>query len=127
MEAKVKKPHGRPSKYDQKFDEMLITHMTEGLSFEAFAGIIEVNVDTLHEWVKVHKSFSDAKKIAFAKCRVFWEKMGISGAWNDAKGPCLNTGVWIFNMKNRFKWSDRMEVSGTGDGEEKPIVLSYKL
>ena len=122
MEANKKKPTGRPTKYDQKYDEMLIEHMAQGYSFESFAGIIEVNQDTLHEWKKFHPTFTEAKKIAFAKCQVFWEKMGITGAWSDPKGLNLNTGVWVFNMKNRFKWSDRLEVAGD---DVKPIKLAY--
>lgn len=118
---------GRPTKYENRFDEMLIEHMSQGFSFESFAGIIEVNQDTLHEWAKVNPKFSEAKKIAFAKCQVFWEKIGITGLWSEYQGASLNTGVWVFNMKNRFKWSDRMEVSGADDAETKPIVLAYKV
>ena len=69
---------GRPTKYKPEYDEMLIKHMTNGYSFESFAGIIEVNQDTLHECAKVQISFSEAKKIAFAKCQYFWEKVGIA-------------------------------------------------
>lgn len=127
MEAKTKRSHGRPTKYDEKYNEMLIEHMAQGFSFESFAGVIEVNQDTLHEWKKVHPSFSEAKKIAFGKCQVFWEKIGIDGCWNTPDGPNLNTGVWVFNMKNRFRWTDKVEVNGSKEEEVKPIVLAYKI
>lgn len=109
---------GRPSKYKPEFCEMLIEHMGQGYSFESFAGIIEVNQDTLHEWTKTHDCFSEAKKIAFAKCQNFWESLGIKhiinksdsefcGDSGSSKSRSLNAAVWVFNMKNRFKWKDR--------------------
>jgi len=111
-------PRGRPSKYKPEFCELLIEHMSKGLSFESFSAIAEVNQDTLHEWVKVHEEFSESKKMAFANCQLFWEKLGVenilnvsesSGRGDDAyhKSSTLNASIWIFNMKNRFKWRDK--------------------
>ena len=97
----------RPSKYKPKYCEDLIAHMKQGLSFESFAAVIKVNQDTLHEWARRHKEFSEAKKIAFEENRLVWEKMGIAGMMG--RTPGFNATVWIFNMKNRFKWVDRTE------------------
>ena len=118
---------GRPTSYKQEYCEDVVNHMSRGLSFESFAGKIRVNVDTLYEWAKVHSEFSEAKKLGFACCRLFWEELSINGIWNDPDGRNINTGMFVFNMKNRFKWTDRVEVSGTEDGEEKPLVLSYNI
>ena len=115
---------GRPSKYDPDFCEDLIEHMSQGYSFESFAGLKKVNQDTIHEWAKVHPAFSEAKKIAFEQSRIFWERMSIEGLWNT-KDKSMNTGMFCINMKNRFKWTDRVEVQGSGD-EDKPLILSYK-
>jgi len=87
---------------------MLIKHMgEEGLSYETFAAVIEVNKDTLYEWEAVHPEFSEAKKLAFEKNRAFWEKIGTAGM--VGKIPGFNATVWIFNMKNRHGWRDRIE------------------
>lgn len=118
---------GRPTKYKPEFCSELIEFMAQGYSFEAFAGKIKVNQDTLHEWCKVHKEFSEAKKLGFAECRLFWEGISIKGVWNTTEGPNINVGMFVFNMKNRFKWTDRVEVSGSEDAETKPIVLKYSL
>ncbi len=110
---------GRPSKYKPEYCEQLIEHMEQGYSFDSFAGIVEVNIDTLYEWTKVHEEFSEAKKVAFSKCQVFWEKIGIDNILNKSetesfgknefttKSTSLNASAWIFNMKNRFKWKDK--------------------
>jgi hypothetical protein len=117
-------PAGRPSKYDEKFCQMLIDHMAKGLSYETFGPSINVAQSTVELWEK-HPEFSGAKKEAFGKCRLFWESIGIEGIWNEKDGRVLNTGNYVFQMKNRFKWTDRVEVQGSGD-ESKPLVLAYK-
>jgi hypothetical protein len=89
---------------------MLIEHMAIGMSFESFAGIIGVCEDTIYEWAKVHKDFSEAKRHAFARNRVFWEQAGISGLYMGGKENPFNSTVWVFNMKNRFGWRDTKEV-----------------
>lgn len=108
---------GRPSKYREEFCDLLISHMARGLSFESFAAVIKVNQDTLHEWVKVHPNFSEAKKVAFSENLLFWEQQGIDGLYSTVdydeetgkplRSKTLNSPIWIFNMKNRHKWRDR--------------------
>lgn len=110
---------GRPTKYKQEYDAMLIEHMASGLSFESFAGLIGVCEDTIYEWAKVHASFSEAKRIGFAQNRLWWEQMGNAHiVHTDSKfesSPKLNSTVYIFNMKNRFpkQWRDRTEVKSS--------------
>lgn len=109
---------GRPTKYLKEYCQLLIEHMNTGYSYESFAGIIEVNRDTLYAWEKEFPQFSDAKKIAIEKGLMFWEKIGIdhiinssessgSGEGASSSSKSLNASAWIFNMKNRFKWRDK--------------------
>jgi len=99
---------GRPTKYHRDYCEMLKTHMgKEGLSYEAFAGVIGVSVETLYAWERSYPKFSEAKREAFALNRVFWERIGAAGM--AGKIPGFNATVWIFNMKNRHGWRDRIE------------------
>ena len=120
---------GRPTTYEDRFCDLLIDHMTKGYSFESFAAITNTCKDTLYEWVKVHPEFSDAKKRATDKSRLFWEKVGIENIVNietmekDESGSftavkkSLNSAAWIFNMKNRFKddWKDKHETELSGN------------
>ena len=107
---------GRPSKYDPKYCEMLIEHMSKGYSFESFGAVIGSNRDTLYEWAKRHSEFSDAKKHANDRCLEFWEKQGIEGLYSYEDGPKLNSSVWIFNMKHRHRWRDRHEEEEKKEG-----------
>jgi transposase len=102
---------GRPTLYRPEYCNRLIDHMSQGLSFITFAATIDVNTDTLYEWERNFHAFSEAKKAAFNKCQLFWENIGIEGIWNEPNGKTLNTGNYVFQMKNRFKWNDRVEVN----------------
>jgi len=115
----------RPSKYDEKYCEMLIEHMAEGYSFESFGGIIEVNEDTLYEWVKVHPKFSDSKSIGTQKLVVWWENIGRQGMINEI--PFFNDRIWRLNMINRFrsKWSDGTK-NENNDKVKTEIVVRYE-
>ena len=111
---------GRPSKYKAKYCEMVITHMAAGFSFHSFSGIIEVNIDTLYEWAKVHPEFSDAKSLAYQKSRLFWENIGIQASLGKIN---TNSTIWIFNMKNRFRWRDKQPDEDDKAKAFEPIVI----
>lgn len=106
VKAITKSEFGRPTKYQKKFCKMLIEHMAKGLSYESFAGYLGVNRSTIYEWEK-HEDFSDAKNLGIEASRYFWENAGINGLWVP-EGVKFNSAVWIFNMKNRLKWTDRV-------------------
>lgn len=122
-------PVGRPSLYDPKYCEMLITHMAEGLSFESFAGILGHSKQTLYTWTEEHREFLDAKKQGEAKSLLWWESEGRKGLWEETtkeegengfmitKTRKLNTVNWLFNMKNRHSWRSEKEITVT-TGEE---------
>jgi hypothetical protein len=108
-QAENKKPIGRPTKYKPEYCQMLIDHMASGLSYECFGAVIDVARSTIYEWEKIPE-FSDAKKTAFDKNRMFWEKAGLNGMFMGGKDNPFNATVWVFNMKNRFNWRDKSDV-----------------
>lgn len=99
------KKRGRPSKFKEEYCDMLIEHMKKGMSFESFAAVINVNRDTLFEWRRVEPNFSDAYKKALEVSLYTWEQLGHAGMMGKVAG--FNPTLWIFNMKNRFKWRDK--------------------
>jgi len=114
---------GQPTKYRPEYCEALIAHMKTGLSYTTFCNHCNCCVDTLYEWEKQHPEFSEAKKRAFAAGQEFWELAGINGIFAEDKGPKLNASAWIFNMKNRFKWTDRQDVTTDGDKIENNLKV----
>lgn len=96
-------PPGQPTKYRPEYCERLVAHMSNGYSYEAFAGIIGVCDDTLREWEKVWPEFSAAKKRGVALSRVWWEKVFAGHAAGKIKNGAAAT---IFAMKCKFQWRE---------------------
>jgi hypothetical protein len=98
---------GRPTKYKEEYCELLVNHMAEGFTFDSFAGLISVNIDTLYEWCKQHVNFSEAKKQGRARQLLSDEKM----LKDITSGKLRNGNVTghIFKMKNCHRWVDRFE------------------
>lgn len=78
---------GQPTKYRIEFCEDLITHFSEGGSYQAFPAYLgdkygrkfTVHRDTLYQWEKDNPQFSDTKDLALSYARRFFEKMAVRG------------------------------------------------
>ena len=103
-----KRGPGQPTKYRKEHCKVLLEKMSEGYSYEAIAGFIGVCRDTLYQWEK-HPEWLAAKKEGFARSQTFWERVGLEGMFSGGKDQPFQPSMWIFNMKNRFKWTDRVE------------------
>jgi len=104
-----KRGPGNPTKYKKDHCKVLVEKMSEGFSYEAIAGFIGVCRDTLYEWEKHHPEWVEAKKLGFSRSQTFWERIGLEGIYMGGKDAPFQPSMWIFNMKNRFKWTDRVE------------------
>ena len=125
----------RPTKYLPKYCELLEEHLSKGYSVESFGGVIGVCKDTIYRWVKQYPEFSDAKRVGESKSRMFWEKLGIDhilsvtqserkkDGTTMSRSKALNSAVWVFNMKNRFKWKDRVEQE-VSDNSNRNLVIN---
>lgn len=102
---------GRPTKYKEEYCQALIDHMGEGYSYDSFAAVVRVHLDTLYQWEKDYPVFSEAKKTARVMQLLANEKM----MRDIAKGKIRNANATaaIFIMKNCHKWKDRHEVEFT--------------
>lgn len=113
---------GRPSEYKPEYCKKLIAHMSEGLSYESFAGLIGTKKQTLYNWEEKHPEFLDAKEQGVDACRLYWEKVGrdnvISTSDSEYQGGSssrsLNAAVYRLNMQNRFGWKEKQGVELTG-------------
>lgn len=92
-------------------------HCEEGLSDEAF----EIDPDTLKSYIIKYPDDLASIKESRVLRRHFWEKMGNAGALGRI--PNFNSTAWIFNMKNRFGWRDKTEITGK-DGEDLTVNVN---
>lgn len=108
--------------YKKEYCQMLIAHMAEGLSFESFAGVIKKTRQCLYEWRERYPEFKEAFELGYCEALLFTEKMSRSAMVGKIDG--FNSTVWIFWMKNRFGWVDR--VDHKVEANEK-VTINYKL
>jgi hypothetical protein len=101
--------------------------MAEGYSYTACAGLFGVWFQTLYDWEKRYPEWVKAKAIGTAKAQLFWEKLCLDNMLTEFRGPTFNTTAWIFNMKNRFQWRDRVEVEEKNDGQTQVQRLIINL
>lgn len=98
--------------------EKYCEHLSQGFSKESFPF---AGRGTMADYIsRFPEDFPDEEiQLALACSQYEWEKMGML----MAKGEVQNASAasWIFNMKNRFGWSDKKQISGPGDG---PIPLA---
>ena len=58
----------------------------------------------------------DSIKVGRAKSVLFWEKIGMLGMMG--KIPNFSASTWIFQMKNRWGWSEKLSVDLEGENDE---------
>ena len=101
--AHQRNPGGRPTLYRPEYcDQVVEAAATEGLSLEAFAGMIGVCSSTVYDWIKAHRDFSEACACAKSARILWWErKLGRS-----TKGA--STTAAVFALKNHAPqtWRD---------------------
>jgi hypothetical protein len=89
--------------------------MQEGASLTSFAAEIGVARSSINEWMEHNPEFSEAVKIAKAKCAAWWEARGRALA-QAGGGPGAATAV-IFGLKNMAPedWRDKVETHHSGE------------
>ncbi len=97
---------GRPTKYKPEYCEKVIELLKQGYSLCEIALELDIAVDTLHEWRKRYKEFSDAINTGRGFSEGWWTS---NGRLNLHNKETFNTTLWYMNMKNRFGWRDKSE------------------
>lgn len=77
-----------------------------------------ISDDLWYRWIEEDAEFSRTAKQAKLLCHAKWEKIGRRMAFGEMEG---NPTTWIFNMKNRFNWRDKVDTEGTMRVELKDV------
>lgn len=115
---------GRPSKYDPIYCEQLIEHLSGGASIASFAASIGVARSTVHQWAEDYPEFSDALKVAKARCAAWWEAR-LRAIAIEGGAPGAATAV-IFGLKNMASddWREKQEIDHkSSDGSMTPVRI----
>lgn len=105
---------GRPTKFKDEYCEMLVNHMSQGLSSSSFAGVIGVSIERISDWKERISAFREAFKRGEGLRILYWEKKLPGTSGKDAVPV-------IFALKNidPEHWKDRHETAlnvGVADG-----------
>lgn len=111
---------GRPPLYKPEYCQLLIEHMSSGLSFESFAGVVRACRATIYGWCDTYPDFLDAKKQGFALMHLHDEKLYIDGM--RGKNKNVNTTLMLFKMKNCHNWTERTEQVLTTQDDKKLVI-----
>jgi hypothetical protein len=94
--------------------EAVVELMREGASLREVCAGLDINPHTRIEWEAKHPEFSHAIKSGIELSAAWWEKEGRTSLRDKEFSPTL----WYMNMRNRFGWADKQEISGPGGGPQ---------
>jgi hypothetical protein len=99
---------GRPTKYTEDMPERAYKVLSKGEGMASVAVELGVSKETVYQWASEKEEFSAAIKKGRAASEKVWEEIGRQQALGNSNG---STAAWIFMMKNKFKWTNREEVT----------------
>lgn len=112
---------GRPkvklSDLPDNWEEDMLALYSEGASdIEIKATVLNCMSDDLwYRLIAEEPKFSGAVKRGKQLSQSWWERSGRV----SLKDKEFNPTLWYMNMKNRFKWSDKQEITGADGGSIK--------
>ncbi len=95
MKSKTKSEY-----YKSEFCEMLIQHMSQGLSYESFGAVVKCGRTTLYDWERKHPEWVKAKQEGTSVALKFWESLLAAKAFGSKKE--IDITAVIFCLKTRF-------------------------
>lgn len=119
---------GRPKdqveeRLPEGWQERLYELAEQGASDVELRNELGISHSLWYRWLEEDETFSQTIKRCHAMCHSWWESTGRKMAAGIQDG---NATVWIFNMKNRFKWVDKVETAITGaDGG--PVDVNHTI
>lgn len=109
MARKKSKTIGRPTEYDSSICADIPDFFEHGASKAELAKKLGISRQCMNEWEHKHPEFGDAVKRGVENSEAWWINQGrIALRERD-----FNHVLWYMNMKNRFGWADKQEITGS--------------
>lgn len=106
FQESIKKTVSKPKEYfeyNSDYCDSLVSLMSAGFSFEAFAGAIKVTVEILKIWESNFPEFALAKKQGQARLLAHDEKL-LNLLITGDHGKSASSEALLFKMKNIHGW-----------------------
>jgi len=115
-ETTEKRPVGRPTLYDPKYCEEVITLGRIGKSVEQIASILNVSLRTMYLWRDTYEEFMHALDDAKTYEQAWWEEQAAAYMVENKESDRLNPTLWSRSMAARFpkkyRESTKTEITG---------------
>jgi transposase len=115
-ETTEKRPVGRPTLYDPKYCEEVVTLGRIGKSVEQIASILNVSLRTMYLWRDTHEEFMHALDDAKTYEQAWWEEQASAYMVENKESDRLNATLWSRSMAARFpkkyRESTKTEITG---------------
>jgi hypothetical protein len=92
-------------KYQDHYPDILAKMFSNGESVAEVCVALGISRRAFYDWVKKYPDFEEAYEMGRLHSEAWWTKLGRAGASGQVN---INSTAWIFNMKNRFSWSDKI-------------------
>lgn len=76
--------------------------------------------DLWDRWIKEEEQFSETIKMGRVLSQSWWTKEGRT----NLKDREFSYTGWYMNMKNRFKWTDRIDETSKGEKKEATTIIN---
>jgi transposase-like protein len=105
---------GRPTLFKEEYCERAIELLKEGASVEELCLEFNISNSTIYLWMDQHPCFMDSLKKGREFSKAWWMKKGRTELENGK----FSSTLWYMNMKNRFGWADRQEITQSPETDE---------
>lgn len=111
---------GRPSEYNPAFHPVeFIKQSNQGLTVTQIASAWGLHKATLYDWAKRHPQFLDAMSLGKQLSETWYENVGRSAMFGqakvDGKNVQVHLGFYKWITANKFGWSDNIKTEHSGD------------
>ena len=127
-ETTEKRPVGRPTLYDPKYCEEVVTLGRIGKSVEQIAANLNVSLRTMYSWRDAHEEFLHALDDAKTYEQAWWEEQAAAYMVENKESDRLNATLWSRSMAARFpkKYREQVKQEITGaDGA--PLLAGIQV
>jgi transposase len=111
-----KRSVGRPTLYDPKYCEEVVTLGRIGKSVEQIASILNVSLRTMYLWRDTYEEFMHALDDAKTYEQAWWEEQAAAYMVENKESDRLNPTLWSRSMAARFpkkyRESTKTEITG---------------
>lgn len=75
-------------------------------------------------WMKEEVKFRSTIKRGHMLAQAWWEMQGRTNLNSYKDGPAFSSTLWYMNMKNRYGWKDKNELSGPNNS---PLISGIEI